>query len=595
MSKKESRYVKLTHREHILKRPDSYIGSVESEEVDMYVIDDCDLDDVRVVKKKVNNNPGFIKIFDEILSNASDHSIRTGEVSMIKINIEDNKIIIENDGPTVDLAIHPTEKVYIPELIFSNLLTGENFKDNEERNVAGKNGYGSKITNCYSKKFKVECCNGKQLYRQWSRDSMKIIDKPDISKVKKGTKAFTRITYYPDYSLFGLDGLTPDLKSLMYKRCLDVAAYLPKVRISVDGKTLNIKKLKDFMNLHIDEGEDVFYEDLPNGWKVGVSKSPNHGFEQVSVVNGTSVLSGTHTNFISLNLSKEVVKKLPKKVNANWTDVKNKLFLFLVCEINQPKFESQSKTNLTSKMNASEIGDTTFSDNFIKKISKSEIVKSILEEIELREKLSLKKLSGGKKKTIKMDKLVDANKAGTKDSDKCSLFLCEGDCFHYDTPIMVIRDGIKESVRAEDLEIGDGVITHKSNISTITNKTKKINKGFKISIGGDDMIFGGEHRLFIYDKSKDIFEFIEVDNINKNLHQLVKNRNAFFDNLVSIISIEDIDDDKYNKLIKVEGEDIMSTNGHKFCCYNIEGQFFKMLNCEDIDITEWHLVNYQKI
>jgi len=423
----KSKYVKLTHREHILKRPDSYIGSVESEESELFVVDKCNLSDIKIIKKKVINNPGFVKIFDEILSNASDHSIRTGKVKTIKIVIDDSKIIVENDGPTIDLVKHPGENIYIPEMIFSHLLTGENYDDEQERNLAGKNGYGSKLCNIYSKKFRVECCDGKQLYKQWTKNNMSIIEKPEITKVTPGTKSFTRITYYPDYALFNLDKLTEDLKSIIYKRCLDVAAFLPDVRISLDGKVLPIKKMQDYMKMHLPDDEEFFYEELPNGWKVGIAKSQGHSFEQVSVVNGVSTLTGTHTNLISLNLSKEIVGKFNKKIKVNWMDIKNKLFLFLICSINQPKFDTQTKVNLTSKMNPTQIGNTDFSENLIKKIMKSDIIKTVMDEIELRERMSLKKMSGGKKKIIKMDKLVDANKAGTNDSGKCHIFLCEGD------------------------------------------------------------------------------------------------------------------------------------------------------------------------
>lgn len=420
-----NKYVKLTQREHILKRSETYVGSKNTEKTEMYVIKDNNLVDIQVVKKEVNNNPAFIKLFDEILTNASDHAIRTEKVKMIKVSIDDKKISIENDGGTIPIKMHPTEKVYNAELIFSHLLTGENYDDNEERVVGGRNGLGAKLVNVFSKKFKVECCDGKQIYRQWTRNNMKDIDEPEIVKAPENTKSYTRITYYPDYSRFDFKNLTDDLKSIMYKRCLDVAAYIPNVRISVDGKTIPIKRISDWMKMHLPENSEFFHERLSNGWEVGVASSTEHGFESVSIVNGISThKGGTHVNHVALSISKMVSAKMKK---VGWVDVKNKLFLFLISKVPNPTFDTQTKENLTNRMTIEIHQNSEISQSILKKIMKSDIVQSILDEQELKEKMQLKKMGGGKKANVNLPKLQDANKAGTRESDKCHLFLCEGD------------------------------------------------------------------------------------------------------------------------------------------------------------------------
>lgn len=591
---KSNKYVKLTQREHILKRSETYVGSKNTEKIKMYVIKDNDLSNIEVEKRDVNNNPAFIKLFDEILTNASDHAIRTDKVKMIKVIIEDKKIVVENDGDTIPIKIHPEEGVYNAELIFSHLLTGENYDDTEERVVGGRNGLGAKLVNVFSKKFKVECCDGKQLYRQWTKNNMLDIEEPEILKAPTGSKKFTRITYYPDYDQFDFDHLTEDLRSIMYKRCLDVAAYIPKVRVSVDGKTIPVKRVSDWMKMHLPEDAEFFHETYDNGWEVGIAKSTEHGFESVSIVNGISThKGGTHVNHIALDISKKISSKMKK---IDWPFVKNKLFLFLISQVPNPTFDTQTKENLTNRMTVDIHQNSEMSDSMLRKIMKSEIVQSIVDEQEMREKLQLKRMGGGKKSTINLPKLQDANKAGTRESDKCHLFLCEGDCIHYDTEVLIFRDGSKKTIKAKDLEIGDGVITHKSNISVISGITKKINKGLKLKTDLGDMIFGENHRLFIYDKVKDEFRFESISNIDKNYHQLVKNRNVFFENLVEIKNIKNIDDVKYDKIITIEGnEEILSTDSHKFCCLNKDNQYFKMIECQNINPSEWYLVNYEKI
>ena len=45
---------------------------------------------------------------------------------------------------------------YVPEMIFGHLLTGDNYDDNEKKTTGGRNGYGAKLTNIFSKKFIIE-------------------------------------------------------------------------------------------------------------------------------------------------------------------------------------------------------------------------------------------------------------------------------------------------------------------------------------------------------------------------------------------------------------------------------------------------------
>lgn len=61
-----------------------------------------------------------------------------------------------NNGPSIPVQIHKEMNIYVPEMIFGILLTGSNYDDTEKRVVGGRNGYGAKLTNIYSKKFIVE-------------------------------------------------------------------------------------------------------------------------------------------------------------------------------------------------------------------------------------------------------------------------------------------------------------------------------------------------------------------------------------------------------------------------------------------------------
>jgi DNA topoisomerase-2 len=430
MAKKNtaSKYVKLSQIEHVLVRPDTYVGSINNEEKPMYVIEDSTLKTINVIKKEISYNPAFVKLFDEAIVNASDQAIRTAgsrnSVKIIKINIDKDKISIENDGESIPVEMHPVENVYNAELIFSNLLTGQNFDDSEERTVGGKNGMGVKLVNIFSKKFIVDTCDGKKKYKQIVKDNMQSIGVPTVKDVEKGTKSYTKITYYPDVERFGLKEIDEDSISLMIKRCLDIAVYNPKVRVIVNSKTIPVKSVKDYMQMHLPEGEEFFYEKLENGWEVGIAKSQTEQFEQVSLVNGINTYrGGTHVNYTSLQVAKDVTEKFKRGTNATWADVKNRLFMFLISAIPNPEFDTQTKESLTKRLTTeihknSKVGDTT-----IKKIMKSDIVASILREMEIREMARLKRQQKANSK-VKVEKLVDAN---SKDRTDCQLFIFEGE------------------------------------------------------------------------------------------------------------------------------------------------------------------------
>lgn len=69
--------------------------------------------------------------------------------------------------------MHKEEKMFVPELIFGELLTGSNFDDQEKKTTGGWNGFGAKLTNIYSKEFIVETANSnnkKLLTIKWTNN-----------------------------------------------------------------------------------------------------------------------------------------------------------------------------------------------------------------------------------------------------------------------------------------------------------------------------------------------------------------------------------------------------------------------------------------
>lgn len=422
----EQTYQKLSQRDHVLKRPETYMGSIMPIAADMWVLDNPhDLSNIKIVKKSITYTPAFIKTFDEILTNASDHYWRDKSVKYIKIRFDGEKFEIENDGKGIPVEIHKKEKVYIPELIFGHLLAGSNFDDKEIRFGGGRNGLGAKITNIMSEKFIVETADSKFRYRQMFRDNMNPRKKGKAGIIESN-RDYTKIQYWPDWERFDMKGLDDDTLSLLLKRVVDVAAYCPKVKISFNGKHIPIKNIRDWMKLHIEEESDLYYEELDERWQIGVSKAPDVMFEQASIVNGISThRGGTHVNKIALDLSKllyEHLAKRHKKLKFTWNNVKSNLFLFVISKVPNPTFDTQTKEYLTTPI-SKELLDLDFSDSFIKKVIKSNICQTIIDWIEAKELQELNK-EHKKLRASKVEKLIDAKSSNVVGKQ---LFIFEGD------------------------------------------------------------------------------------------------------------------------------------------------------------------------
>lgn len=594
----EERYKKLTPREHVLQRPETYIGSINTELKKTFIVEDVnDIENIKIIQKIVKYNPGFLNIFDEIITNASDHSIRTGKVKYIKVTVNKDNIVVENDGPGIPVKIHKEHKLYVPEMLFGNLLTGENYDDSEERTVGGRNGIGAKATNIYSKKFIIETADGKKKYIQEFNDNMSKIGKAKITNLRR---QYTKITYYPDFEKFGLEEITEEINQLIMKRVIDISVYCPNVKVSYNGNIIPIKTFKDYMSMYLSSESETYYERLNDDWEIGVGESPDDTFQQVSMVNGINTSQGgTHVNYVTNQIVKgvsELLEKKHKKIKIRPNDVKNKLFIFLNSKVINPSFDSQTKETLTTRLTSKHISNVNVSDKIIKQLSQSNIVEDILNYIQLREKAELKKLNKGKTSKVKIKKLDDANMAGTAQSEKCILFLTEGDCLIEDTKITIIRDGDKLEIPIKEVKIGDAVITHENNIGVINAISKKIEKSVNIKLkNGEILICSEKHRWYVYDKIDNEFIFIKTKNLDKNRHKMLINKNVFFEDFIKIIEIEKCNIDKYDYILTLSTGELFSSKKHKFSVFNSDEYKFEMVECRNLNKNIHTIVSYSKL
>lgn len=81
----EDIYQKMSPIEHILKRPDTYIGSTQRQNDTLWVYDDAT---EKLKQRQIEFVPGLFKIFDEILVNAADNYQRDQNMDILKVTID---------------------------------------------------------------------------------------------------------------------------------------------------------------------------------------------------------------------------------------------------------------------------------------------------------------------------------------------------------------------------------------------------------------------------------------------------------------------------------------------------------------------------
>ena len=441
-----------TDKQHILDNPDTYIGSVETVDTNMWIMNETN---DGIIEKNISYIPGLFKLFDEGIINCRDHVVRMQSkveqnvanslpVTYIDIAIQDDgTIVMINDGNGIDVVQHPEYKTWVPELIFGHLRTSTNYNKDEKKIVGGKNGFGFKLVLIWSTYGSIETVDHIRglKYTQEFKNNLDIICDPKITKASKA-KPYTKITFKPDYQRLGLitgvyaEGISvlpPDLIALLKKRVYDISAVTDKIiKVKYNSTIIPTKNFEQYINLYIGEKatNPRVYETENTRWEYAVALTPTNEFIQVSFVNGIyTSKGGKHVEYIlnqiTRKLSEYIEKK--KKVKVNPNSIKEQLILFLRCDIENPSFDSQTKDFMNTPM--TKFGSKCdVSDKFIEKVAKMGVMDAACAITEVKDTKAAKKTDGTKSKSIRgIPKLDDANWAGTDKSNNCMIIFCEGD------------------------------------------------------------------------------------------------------------------------------------------------------------------------
>ena len=412
----QEEYEEKDLRTHIYETTDTYAGSDQMIKAPLATMKEGD---TTIKITETDYIPVIYKMFDEIIVNARDQRERLKDrkdaiqLTEIKVSIDKEKGIVSiyNNGDSIRIEKH-SSGLYNPHLIFGRLLTSGNYKKGEKRTVGGKNGYGAKIVNIFSDEFNVEIIDRstKKKFVQTFTNNMINFTEPIITK--STAKPYTKVTWKTDFNRFGIDGFSDDMVSLMKRRVNDIAGITDnKVSVYYNGKKLNIKSFKDYIELYPTTSIKT-YDKLSERWELGITVSSNDKFEQISFVNGISTPNGgIHVDTVTKIISSLVVKYIKKKHKKDVQEkyVKNYLSIYLNCVIENPSFDSQAKERLITPK--SKFGSQPeINEKMIKKACDSGLSEKVMQFSDFKENSLTKKTDGKKKNKTKMSDFVFESK-----------------------------------------------------------------------------------------------------------------------------------------------------------------------------------------
>ena len=421
----ESTYIKLSPIEHVLKKPGMYVGDLEFRTEMQYIVKD-----MKITMEEISWSPGLYKIIDELIVNCYDQNIRDKTLTNINIDITPEQFSIFNDGVGIDVVKHKEYNVWVPELIFANLLTSTNYSDTEERIVGGTHGLGAKLSAIFSKKFIIEVWDSKRkkYYKQIIENNLSKISKPDISDTTN-IKGGVKITIFPDFEKFKTERFSSDMIKLLEKRAFDLIGLVRNtVYVTLNNIKLPLSTFENYLSLY--QGENKWYSCycVKNPlWSFGIKiNNINTITSNISFVNGVYTnRGGKHVEYIMDIL----VEKFKKIVGPEFTKkiLNDNITLCLKTSIINPTFGSQSKEELNTPV--SRFGfECNIPESFYIELKTDGIIDIFKNIIMLSNQKILSKLESNKVNRIKnIPKLDDANFAGTKKSLECTLILTEGD------------------------------------------------------------------------------------------------------------------------------------------------------------------------
>ena len=473
-----------TDVQHVYDIPDTYIGSIDPEERYDYLLEmsvDPETNEVsskKLVYKKISLSRGIERLFLEIISNAGDNADASRRFNInpgsIDVSMVDGWITVRNGGASIPVEHHPKfPGKYAPDVIFGTLRSSTNYDTNVIRMGCGRNGFGAKLTNIFSKAFQVKIgdSKNKREYTGVWQNNMKDGPHTNVEENYKG-ESYVQVSWYLDFKRFGINEYPPEAIGLFARYVADFS-FTCKVPVSFNGVKMNYSNIRDYASLLYNtekcKSAILHYEwsnydkEHPNGISpfgnrkqnieqaISLAEKAEHiplvemlildtpdEAKSVSYVNGLMTIDGgVHMNqafgeisSLVIDSVNETVEKEVKKgkkneglviPKINIDDVRQHVSVILNCRLPDPKYNSQSKTKLENPKPHIHI-DTSI----MKTVEKWSLIDRLRAALDAKIMNKLKRTNGTRSKHLAITDGEDANDAGTDRSNDCILYLVEG-------------------------------------------------------------------------------------------------------------------------------------------------------------------------
>lgn len=400
----------LDWKEHIRLRPGMYIGKLG---------DGSSADD------------GIYVLVKEIMDNSIDEHMM-GHGKKIEVTISENKVIVRDYGRGIPLG-----KVID---CVSKINTGGKYDSGAFQKSVGLNGVGTKAVNALSSKFTVQSFrDGKTKRADFERGELK----EDYKEGKTEEKNGTLITFEPDNTIFKNYRYIPEF---LIEQVWNYAFLNSGLTIQFNGQNyLSKNGLKDLLERKVDT-ETILYPIMhfkEADFEVAITHGHQYGEEYYSFVNGQyTTQGGTHLSALKEAMVK-VVRDFYKK-DFDASDVRTSISAAIAVRVQEPVFESQTKTKLGSTEIApggqgmrSFVSENLSKvlDNYLHKnpSTADALLKKILQnERERKDMAGVRKLAQqrAKKANLHNKKLRDCRAHFTDNKDEkfdTTIFITEGD------------------------------------------------------------------------------------------------------------------------------------------------------------------------
>jgi len=405
----DSNIITLEGLEHVRRRPGMYIGKLG---------DGTHVDD------------GIYVLLKEVLDNCIDE-YRMGAGKSIEVRVNDGRVEVRDYGRGIPLG-KMIEAVSI-------MNTGGKYDSKAFKKSVGLNGVGTKAVNALSAKFVVQSFREGQS-RKAEFEKGKLVSDSDI--FVDNSDRGTLIYFEPDGTMFENYFYKDEYIETMLRNY----AYLNTgLTINFNGKKILSKNgLTDLLNENITaqalypiihlRGEDI---------EIAFTHSDQYGEEYYSFVNGQhTTQGGTHQSAFREAVARTIKEFYSK--NMELADIRNGIIAAVAISVEEPIFESQTKTKLGSRdMSKGGASVNKFISDFLKKEldnylhRNSETANILLQKIQDSEK-ERKAIAGvtklarerAKKVNLHNKKLRDCRihyNDSKGDTDGSCIFITEGD------------------------------------------------------------------------------------------------------------------------------------------------------------------------